>query len=136
MSSDREGDTGGGSTVSRTSPFYDIATTQDSVYAFPVDAQASVNKIMLLDAHPGVFVCMAHDKALFDTLPLYNSQPDQDINDWQDRHYKEQTRWVFLNELPKRKPSDTDVMVRGLIRDGGAVIEWDHGRGFVDAAQS
>ncbi|KAL1909728.1 hypothetical protein Sste5344_004576 [Sporothrix stenoceras] len=107
----------------------------NSVYAYPRDAQTSVDKIKLLDAHPGVFVCMAHDHALFDTLPLYNNHPEQDINDWRERGYKDMTCWAFLNELPRDNTSGQDVMVRGLRRADNTVMEWDCDKGFIDTVQ-
>ena len=120
----------------RTRPFYNISTTSKSVYADPKDAQASVDKIKVLDAHPGVFVCMAHDHALFDVLPMYNSQPNKYINDWQELDYKKKTQWAFLNELPKGSGPGRDILVPGLRRTGNTTMEWHDGEGFVLVSQT
>lgn len=120
----------------RTQPFYNICTTPGSVYANPADAQGSVDKIKVLDAHSGVFVCMAHDHALFDVLPLYNSQPDKDINGWQALDYKGKIQWAFLNELPKGSEPGRDILVRGLRRSSNAVMEWHEGEGFLAVSQT
>lgn len=121
----------GDSDASRTSPFYKVSRVPGTVYIHGGAAQASIDKLRILDAHPGVFICLAHDAALFETLPLYNTDPDQDINDWKTAGYKENTRWAFLNELPKGDSPGRKAMVQGLKRKG-KIILWDEGKGFVD----
>jgi hypothetical protein len=89
----------------RTKPFYSIATGkggQPSFYSDPIKAQRSVNKLTEYDAHPDIFVCVAHDRALVEVLPLFNNNPQADINDWQAQGYKNKTVWGFLNELPRQ----------------------------------
>ncbi|CAK7234951.1 hypothetical protein SBRCBS47491_009124 [Sporothrix bragantina] len=103
-----------------------------SVYVHPEAAQDSVNQIKQLDAHPNVFVCVAHDNGLFEKLPLLNTRPEKDINDWQAAGYKTNTRWAFLNELPKGDNPGRDVLVRGLQHADGSIIKWN-GSEFVDA---
>lgn len=121
--------------ASRTSPFYKVSRVPGTVYIHGDAAQASIDKLRILDAHPGVFICLAHDAALFETLPVYNIDPDQDINDWKKAGYKESTRWAFLNELPKRDSPGREPLIQGLRRDD-KVIVWDEGKGFVDETKS
>ncbi|CAK7202831.1 hypothetical protein SEUCBS139899_005558 [Sporothrix eucalyptigena] len=118
-------------TTSRTQPFYDISTSSGSVYVHPKEAQESVDRIKTLDAHPCVFVCVAHDNALFEKLPLLNSSPEKDINDWQTAGYKTNTRWAFLNELPKSDGPGRSVLVKGLRRADNTLLGWN-GTEFVD----
>lgn len=89
-----------GDVETRTQPFYKISTAPGSAYSFADAAQKTAERLLLFDANPNVFVCLAHDGALFDLLPLYNSNPDRDINDWKDKDYDERARWGFLNEMP------------------------------------
>ncbi|KAI8673119.1 Lactamase-B domain-containing protein [Fusarium sp. Ph1] len=119
------------SDASRTNPFYKVSRVPGTVYIHGDAAQASIDKLRILDAYPGVFICLAHDAALFETLPIYNIDPDQDINDWKTAGYKENTRWAFLNELPKGDSPGRKALVQGLRRED-KVIVWDEGKGFID----
>jgi len=118
-------------TEARTNPFYDVSRAAGSAYSFGDEAQKSLNKLQLLDAHSGIFVCLAHDDVLFDVLPLFNDDTTKDINDWQKRGLKEYCRWAFLNELPKGKKPGREPLVVGLWRQGKQVT-WDKDKGFVD----
>lgn len=89
-----------GDDKTRTQPFYKISTAPGSAYSFAAAAQKTAELLLLFDADPNVFVCLAHDGALFDVLPLYNSDPTSDISDWKDKDYDARARWGFLNELP------------------------------------
>lgn len=91
---------GQGDFETRIQPFYRISTAPGSAYSFADAAQKTVKLLQLLDANPNVFVCLAHDGALFDVLPLYNSDPKCDINDWKDKDYDQKVRWGFLREMP------------------------------------
>lgn len=79
--------------------FYKIATGPKSAYCDPVIAQQSVEKLKSLDMDPNVFICLAHDNILLETLPLYNTDPEKDINDWKCQGYKEQGHWGFVRNL-------------------------------------
>ncbi|OQV03039.1 hypothetical protein CLAIMM_08139 [Cladophialophora immunda] len=47
---------------------------------------AQSNKAMCeLEENDDVFICIAHDASLLKTLPLLNTDPDADINDWKTR---------------------------------------------------
>ncbi|KAM6510428.1 hypothetical protein FSOLCH5_010868 [Fusarium solani] len=119
----------------RTKPFYDVSRAAGSAYSFGDDAQKSLDKLQLLDAHSDIFVCLAHDDVLFDVLPLFNNDTTKDINDWKKRGLKEYCRWAFLNELPKGKKPGREPLVVGLWRQGKQVT-WDNEKGFVDAEGS
>lgn len=116
---------------SRTRPFYEISQEPGSAYSFGDIAQSSVNMLQALDAHPGVFICLAHDDVLFNILPLLNDEPTRDINEWKSLGYKERSRWAFLNELPKGSKPGRDPLVTGLWREG-KLITWNSDCGFTD----
>lgn len=110
---------GQGDAEARTQPFYRISTAPGSAYSFAEAAQKTVKLLQLFDADPNVFVCLAHDGALFDVLPLYNSEPGCDINDWKDKKYDERAQWGFLNEMPKSDHSPgRGWLVPPLVREG------------------
>ncbi|TQV90036.1 Beta-lactamase-like protein [Cordyceps javanica] len=110
------------SSEARSNPFYDVTRLQPSVYKFGDVAQESLDKVKILDAQENVFVCLAHDGALIDTLPLYNNNVDADINDWKDCGYKEKTRWGFLNELPRDGKAGRPPLTPGLLRNGNKIV--------------
>ncbi|KAH6970719.1 beta-lactamase-like protein [Ilyonectria sp. MPI-CAGE-AT-0026] len=116
---------------SRIQPFYNISREPGSAYSFGDVAQSSVNMLQALDAHPGVFICLAHDDVLFNILPLLNHEPTADINDWKVLGYKERSRWAFLNELPKGGKPGRQPLVDGLWRNGKRIV-WKPDCGFVD----
>ncbi|KAK8145895.1 hypothetical protein G3M48_003843 [Beauveria asiatica] len=98
----------------RSQPFYDVTRDPQGIYELADVAQDSVDKVKALDAQDNVLICLAHDGALVDILPLYNKDASADINDWKDRGYKEKTRWGFLNELPRDGERGRPPLVRGL----------------------
>jgi hypothetical protein len=116
---------------SRIKPFYDVSRAPGSAYSFGDVAQSSINTLQALDAHPGIFICLAHDDVLFSILPLLNEEPTTDINNWKSLGYKERSRWAFLNELPKGNKPGREPLVTGLWRDGKR-ITWKEDLGFVD----
>lgn len=67
-----------------------------------------------------MFVCLAHDPSLFEVLPLMNTGGES-INGWKEKGWKEQTRWMFLNELPRGGKPGRDPLVFGFWRDGKRV---------------
>ncbi|CAG9946968.1 unnamed protein product [Clonostachys rosea f. rosea IK726] len=117
----------------RTKTFYEVSREVGSAYSFGDIAQQSIDKLQALDAHPDIFICLAHDEILFNTLPLFNDDPTKDINCWKDRGHKEYCRWGFLNQLPKDKKPGQKPLVVGLWREGKR-ITWSKEEGFVDAA--
>lgn len=81
----------------------------------------SIDGLKEFDASPDVFVCLAHDPSLFEVLPLLNASPKNKINDWKAKGYKEQTRWRFLNELPRNGKQGRKPIIYGLWRGGKEV---------------
>jgi hypothetical protein len=111
---------------SRTTPFYSVATGKSGQPSFnsdPAEAQRSVDKLKEYDAHPQIFVCISHDLALLDLLPLFNDTPTEDINDWKKKGYKDQACWRFLSELPNEdgSPGRHPPLVEGCWREGEVI---------------
>jgi hypothetical protein len=44
---------------------------------------------MYFDADPNVLVCLAHDFALLDHMPIFNTQPERDLNNWKKEGLKQ-----------------------------------------------
>ncbi|KAJ4159848.1 uncharacterized protein LMH87_007787 [Akanthomyces muscarius] len=115
----------------RSRPFYDVSRKPHGAYEFGDLAQESVDKVKILDAQKNIFVCLAHDRALMEVLPLYNRNVDAVINDWNNCGYKEKTRWGFLNELPRDRKPGRPLLTEGLWRNGNKVV-WKDGEGLVE----
>ena len=105
----------------RTIPYYRASQAPGSAYSDPDTANKSINSMKLFDASPDVFVCLAHDPALFEVLPLFNQDNKNKINDWKVMGYKESTKWRFLNELPRKGQRGREPTVFGFWRDGKRV---------------
>ncbi|KAF9889835.1 hypothetical protein FE257_006925 [Aspergillus nanangensis] len=105
----------------RTQPYYTASTAEKSVYVNPEISNHSVRGLMEFDAHPDVFICLAHDPSLFDVLPIFNQNPTAHINNWKEQGYKETTKWRFLNELPRNGKAGRPPLVEGFWRDGKRV---------------
>ena len=97
------------------------------LYTFGDDAQKSINKLQPFDSDPNIFIMLAHDSVLFDILPLFNDHPDLDVNDWQQKGYKGQTHWGFLNGLPPNNRPGRKPIVDGLRRNGKLLVNGDDG---------
>ncbi|KGQ05143.1 hypothetical protein BBAD15_g9601 [Beauveria bassiana D1-5] len=111
----------------RSQPFYDVTRNPQGIYELADLAQESVDKVKALDAQDNVLICLAHDVALVDILPLYNNDASADINDWKDCGYKEKTRWGFLNDLPRDGERGRPPLVRGLWCGGKKVVRNEEG---------
>ncbi|RDW59679.1 hypothetical protein BP6252_12766 [Coleophoma cylindrospora] len=85
----------------RKTPYYTASDHPGSAYVDAKLANMSMKGLGEFDADPDMFLCLAHDSALMEVLPLLNDKPDIDVNNWKDAGYKDMTRWRFLNELPK-----------------------------------
>jgi hypothetical protein len=79
--------------------FFQVSTGPKSAYSDPKVAQQSVDKLKCLDADPNVFICLAHDNVLLDTLPLYNLSPKESINEWKAQGYKDKAFWGFVGDM-------------------------------------
>ena len=73
---------------------------------------------MAFDADENVLVCIAHDGGLLDVLDWY---PRGSINQWKEKGWKGRARWGFVNELPVDGKPGSEILVRGLMRDGKVV---------------
>ncbi|KAE9973626.1 hypothetical protein EG328_004297 [Venturia inaequalis] len=102
----------------RTTSYYTASEAAGSAYVDPNVANQSIEGVKQFDASPDVLVCLAHDPGLFEVLPLLNTSPNNNINDWQDRGYKEKTRWRFLNELPRDGKPGRKSIIFGFWRNG------------------
>ena len=116
------------------SPICRLAMHEHSFYEFAQLAQQSVEKLQPLDAHPNIMICLAHDNALFQELPLYNADTSKDINDWFELGIKERLRWRFLSELAKRDQPERKPRLNGVYRDG-KLLRWNKEQGFEFATQ-
>jgi glyoxylase-like metal-dependent hydrolase (beta-lactamase superfamily II) len=79
---------------SKSDPFLTVAAPS---LIFP-DKDASFNtvsKIQELDGLESVFVVMAHDQSIRDTIPLFPKK----INGWKTSGIKGQSRWAFCRDL-------------------------------------
>lgn len=104
----------------RTKPYYKASKAPGSAYSFPEIANQSIEGLQEFDACEDVFVCLAHDPALFEVLPLINDG-GKSINSWKEKGWKEKTRWMFLNEMPREGRPGRDPLVFGFWRDGKCV---------------
>lgn len=101
----------------KTEPYYTVSTEKSSAYSDPAIAGNSIKKLIEFDSCPSMFICIAHDPALTDVLPLMNINPNSEIGDWQEKGYKEATRWRFLNELPRGGQPGRQPLVMGWWRN-------------------
>lgn len=68
------------------------------------EAQVSVDKMVLFDACPDVFVIIAHDPSLLDILPFF----PKTITGWDATDGKALGRWRFLKDFERAvKSSET-----------------------------
>lgn len=108
----------------RVTPYYTASETAGSAYKDPKAANESIKGLAEFDAHPNVFVCLAHDTGLLGILPLLNDG-EEDIGDWKSKGYKEATTWRFLNELPRDGKPGRPGIVGGFWRNGKQVAGFD-----------
>lgn len=101
----------------RKSPFYHLSTDSTSAYVDPEVASRSVQSLLAFDACPRVLICLAHDETVLKTLPTLNNNPDDDLNNWEQRGYKDKVRWGWLNDLPRNGRSGREPVVEGFWRE-------------------
>ena len=106
----------------RTTSFYKVTQEEGAWYVDPPTAQESVDKLEEFDAHPDVFVCVAHDGGL---LPIVDWFPSASINEWKAKGWKERSRWGFLNELPIDGQPGRPRLVPGVVKEGRVVSKED-----------
>ena len=111
----------------KTTPFYKLSTASNSTYKNPALAITTTEKMKkYIDSDPNILVCLAHDSALLDHLPLFNTHPEKDLNDWKERGLKESCHWGWLGELPRY---DKNGAVVGLGNRERPIVEghWREG---------
>ncbi|KAG9099724.1 hypothetical protein FS749_000586 [Ceratobasidium sp. UAMH 11750] len=81
---------------SATEPFFQIADLNGKqAHDDPAEAQRSLGKLEDFDGHPNILTIIAHDHTLLDVLEFY----PKNLNDWQERGYKERGMWQFLRDF-------------------------------------
>lgn len=79
---------------SRTRPLLHPKATN---YADLEQSKASIETLAEnFDAHPDIFVVLAHDTSLEGVIDLFPGS----LNDWQEKGWKERVMWSFLEEGP------------------------------------
>jgi hypothetical protein len=71
-----------------------LEVPEDGYYEEPPRARASIAKIGDFDANKDVFVVLAHDESLVDVVGPFPASLDA----WQEKGWKSQVTWVFLDE--------------------------------------
>ena len=110
--------------AARTTPFFDVTSTTPSSYLDRETAMKSIRGMQDFEASPNVLVCLAHDPTLITTLPLLNSRPEEDLNEWKARGYKERLLWGWLNELPRDGRPGRPMLADGTFRNGEKVDDF------------
>ncbi|BCS28065.1 MBL fold metallo-hydrolase [Aspergillus puulaauensis] len=98
-------------------PFYHVSTDESAAYIDPAESQRSVEKLVHFDTSPDVLVCLAHDETMLRQLPTLNEAPDDDLNGWRLRGYKERVHWGWLNELSRGGKPGRPRAIEGFWRD-------------------
>ncbi|KAJ7642806.1 beta-lactamase-like protein [Mycena polygramma] len=80
--------------LSRAQQLLAVSDLPDSFYADPVASQISLEKLATFDADPDIFVLIAHDISLRDSLPYF----PESLNNWQAIKLKENTVWNFVEK--------------------------------------
>lgn len=101
----------------RKSPYYRLSTDPTSAYVNPEVASRSVQSLVAFDTCPRVLICLAHDETVLKTLPTLNNNPEDDLNEWEQRGYKAKVRWGWLNDLPRNGSPGREPAVVGFWRE-------------------
>ncbi|KAH0528857.1 hypothetical protein TsFJ059_003669 [Trichoderma semiorbis] len=95
--------------ASRVTPWYGVATGQLSTFVDPVVGQNTANKVReAFDEMDNVFVAVCHDLGLLvqdngkPVLPSLNKAPQEDLNSWYEKGWKDKVYWTWVNELGKK----------------------------------
>ncbi|GKT47351.1 cytochrome P450 monooxygenase andK [Colletotrichum spaethianum] len=108
----------------RGTPWYQLPQGGKHPVYTDIDLAAdSVSKMRDLDVKDNIMVCIAHDASLLDVLPVFNKQPDKDINEWKREGWKSTTYWSWLNEVSVKGKTPRPPVVEGFWRDGK---KWDY----------
>ncbi|OLN81266.1 N-acyl homoserine lactonase AttM [Colletotrichum chlorophyti] len=108
----------------RTVPWYQLPHGgEHSVYMDLDQAADSVSKMQELDVKDNIMVCLAHDSSLLSVLPIFNKEPEKNINNWKSQGWKDITHWSWLNEVSVDRKAPRPPVVEGFWRDGK---KWDY----------
>ncbi|KAH7399182.1 metallo-beta-lactamase superfamily protein [Phaeosphaeria sp. MPI-PUGE-AT-0046c] len=92
---------------SRTAPFFDTTPAEGGWHLCAAEATRSIEKMTEFDAYDNIFPVIAHDNTLMGVVDVYPKQ----ANDWQNRGWKDTSRWGFLG--------DFDIGTKGMARAAG-----------------
>ncbi|KAL1894029.1 hypothetical protein Sste5346_006171 [Sporothrix stenoceras] len=119
----------------RTTPFYKLSTHTKSTYKDPQTAIVTTFGLQeYFDADPNVLVLLAHDTSLVEVLPVFNVNPEKDLNNWHADGMKEKCHWGWLGELPQYDSEGNVVgppvcrsvpIVQGLWKEGKLIKSFD-----------
>ncbi|KAL7896680.1 beta-lactamase-like protein [Trichoderma sp. SZMC 28014] len=118
-------------------PWCSVSTAEYSLYEDPAMAQATLNQFReAFDEADNVFVALAHDNNLLlkdggkSVLPTLNDSPEEDINDWYEKGWKDKLHWSWLGELGKEdKHGDIQPMKPHVFGF------WQNGKKYDSAAE-
>jgi hypothetical protein len=77
--------------------FFDAVLVEDEVAA-----ASTINGTQTFDAEANIFVVLAHDVSLRDSIEVF----PQTANNWKKKGWKDQTRWRFLSDLATAAADD------------------------------
>ncbi|KAJ6508322.1 hypothetical protein C8R45DRAFT_967045 [Mycena sanguinolenta] len=80
--------------LSRAQQLFAVSDLPDLFYTDPVTARISLEKLATFDADPNIFVVVAHDISLRETISYFPAY----LNDWKKSGLKEQTVWSFIDK--------------------------------------
>ncbi|KAL6689696.1 hypothetical protein J3F84DRAFT_406229 [Trichoderma pleuroticola] len=122
--------------AARVTPWYGVATGQLSTFVDPIVGQNTANKVRdAFDEIDNVFVAVCHDLGLLvqdngkPVLPSLNKAPQEDLNSWYEKGWKDKVYWTWVNELGKK-----DEHGRVQPQESAVIGFWMHGKRY-DKAQ-
>lgn len=65
------------------------------------EAEATIEKMISLDASEDVFVIIAHDRGLLGVIDFFPKK----ANEWKEKGWKDASRWRFLEDFKGALPS-------------------------------
>ncbi|KAL6805052.1 hypothetical protein GGI42DRAFT_323449 [Trichoderma sp. SZMC 28013] len=95
--------------AARATPWYGVATGQLSTFVDPIVGQNTANQVKeAFDEMDNVFVAVCHDLGLLvqdngkPVLPSLNKTPQEDLNSWYEKGWKDKVYWTWVNQLGKK----------------------------------
>ncbi|PNP50086.1 hypothetical protein THARTR1_09218 [Trichoderma harzianum] len=115
--------------AARVTPWYGVATGQLSTFVDPIVGQNTANEVReAFDEMDNVFVAVCHDLGLLvqdngkPVLPSLNKAPQEDLNSWYEKGWKDKVYWTWVNELGKK-----DEHGRVQPQESAVIGFWMHG---------